>query len=301
MRIFFSHNSRDKPLLREIKNYFPNYIPIWMDEDKIIAGEDLFMKIKKEITINSDLIVFFFSIEALSSKWVLREVRWALEQEKNINRLFILPVILDEECKDKLPSEFMYRKYLTCTNFTTSEVQKFSALLYNELFEMTLKILDNRSEDVFIKNQKYTHNKIKKIFQDEETIKNFTLNKKALKTIINKLDIKNKILLLLLYEFKFGHFKDPWFFETLNNVIHTKVHINNNKINSWQFLVKYPRESSDFNELRYEYGFGDVKYIVKGEIIFALTKLAQNEFSKLFNDIHIENLSSEKLFDVVKS
>lgn len=300
MKIFFSHNSRDKPLLREIMHYFPYYIPVWIDEDEIIAGEDLFNKIKSVIKTKTDVVVFFLSIEALNSSWVNREIEWALDHEKLLRRPFIIPVILDEKCMDYLPKEFISRKYLVCNNFTSTGINNFAKELYDVLFTFALNILDNRSDAKIIKNKTALRKKLFNLADNKDIrLTSKPINKATIKNIIKLVDIKNRLLLLLLYELKYGKFNDPQFFEYLDKGSYTRVLISNVKISTWQFTVNYPNTSKDFDELRYEYCFGDEIYIIRNEILDVLKELTTKELNNLFFGIKIDNLGSEKFFDAI--
>jgi hypothetical protein len=43
-----------------------------------------------------DFVVIFLGKEAVASEWVKRELLWALESEKNIGRVLVLPVPPDD-------------------------------------------------------------------------------------------------------------------------------------------------------------------------------------------------------------
>jgi len=78
MKIFFSHSSRDKPLVREIRSYLPPHIRAWIDEDDLLVGEDLEQSIKSAITSTADFLVIFIGADSIRSHWVKRELDWAL-------------------------------------------------------------------------------------------------------------------------------------------------------------------------------------------------------------------------------
>jgi len=48
MKIFFSHSSRDKPLVREIQKSLPEHIKSWIDEKELLIGDDLKDSIKNQ-------------------------------------------------------------------------------------------------------------------------------------------------------------------------------------------------------------------------------------------------------------
>lgn len=94
MRIFFSHSSRDKALLRELRGYFPPWLSSWIDEDALLAGSALELSLKRAIDEEVDFVVIFIGREALESDWVRREIEWALAREEQLGRVFLLPVLL---------------------------------------------------------------------------------------------------------------------------------------------------------------------------------------------------------------
>lgn len=101
MKLFFSHSSRNKPLLREIRSHLPKWLQPWIDEDQLLFGANLDDALHSGISLETDFFILFFCREAAESDWVRREVAWALEREKEINRAFVLPVLLDD-VRDRL-------------------------------------------------------------------------------------------------------------------------------------------------------------------------------------------------------
>lgn len=94
MRIFFSHSSRDKALLRELREHFPPWLTSWLDEDRLVFGASLANSLRDAINSEVDYVVVFLGHEAVNSEWVKKEIEWALENEKTLNRTFLLPVVL---------------------------------------------------------------------------------------------------------------------------------------------------------------------------------------------------------------
>lgn len=58
MNIFFSHSSKQKPLVREIKRSLPPYLKSWIDEEKLIFGDDLTTSIETTIKSDMDYVLF---------------------------------------------------------------------------------------------------------------------------------------------------------------------------------------------------------------------------------------------------
>ena len=49
MRIFFSHSSGQKPLVREIRKILPDHINTWIDEDKLLIGDSIEQSLENAI------------------------------------------------------------------------------------------------------------------------------------------------------------------------------------------------------------------------------------------------------------
>jgi prolyl-tRNA editing enzyme YbaK/EbsC (Cys-tRNA(Pro) deacylase) len=96
MRIFLSHSSRAKPWVRQITDHFPPWIKTWVDEDQLLFGSELAPSLREAINAEADYVVLFFDRDAADSKWVKREVAWALEREEQLDRTFVLPVLLED-------------------------------------------------------------------------------------------------------------------------------------------------------------------------------------------------------------
>ena len=49
MKVFLSHSSRDKALVREIRSHLPEHVTTWLDEEELLVGQDLKISIKSAI------------------------------------------------------------------------------------------------------------------------------------------------------------------------------------------------------------------------------------------------------------
>ena len=81
MKVFFSHHSNDKPLLREIRSGFPEFVTPWIDEDSIKWGAPLEVQLQAAIQSDTFFLILFINREALESPWVQRELEWAAQRE----------------------------------------------------------------------------------------------------------------------------------------------------------------------------------------------------------------------------
>lgn len=135
MRIFLSHSSRQKPLVREIKHHLPDHIKAWVDEKELLVGEDLEFSIKTAIQADADFVILFLDSHAVQSPWVRKELDWAIEQETKLGRTFVLPVVLERDIWHSLePETFRHRKYIPCDDFTEEGIKGVANALTSQLF-----------------------------------------------------------------------------------------------------------------------------------------------------------------------
>lgn len=135
MKIFFSHVSSDKPLIREICQHFPDHLRSWVDEDELLVGEHIGPSIRDAISEASDFVVLIVSTRTVSSEWVRREVKWALQREKRLGRTFLLPVVVDISAwKDLVPKSEQARKYLHLRDFDRLSVKGLADQLVSSIF-----------------------------------------------------------------------------------------------------------------------------------------------------------------------
>lgn len=143
MKIFLSHSGRDKPLIREICGNLPDHIRTWIDEQAILIGDDIEASIRAAIGAQTDMVVIFIGRDSVSSPWVKKELRWALERERELGRSFVLPVLLDDASWDLIePVEFRRRKYIECTDYSKAGVEATAERLKEELFAWTSRQLE---------------------------------------------------------------------------------------------------------------------------------------------------------------
>jgi DeoR/GlpR family transcriptional regulator of sugar metabolism len=124
MRIFLSHTSRHKPLIREVMNHLPPNIRSWIDEKDLFVGEQIGSEIRNVIENHSDFVILFVDSHAIASEWVKQELQWALGYEQKLGRTFVLPVVLDREAWNRIePEELRKRKFLECLDFSEEGIK----------------------------------------------------------------------------------------------------------------------------------------------------------------------------------
>lgn len=153
MRIFLSHSSRNKPLIREVKRYLPEHIYNWIDEKDLLIGDDLEKTLKETIETASDFVVIFIDSFSVNSPWVKKELSWALSREEELKRVFVLPVVLERDAWEQLePSEFQKRKYLSCLDYDENSIRTLASQLIAELFAWLSRDLESKRNPILEDN-----------------------------------------------------------------------------------------------------------------------------------------------------
>jgi cellulose biosynthesis protein BcsQ len=99
LRIFLSHSAKDKPIVRELYNrLIENDYDVWLDEVRLLPGQDWDREIEKAIELSDAMIVCLSSQSVTKEGYVQRELRYALDLavEKLEGEILIIPVRLDD-------------------------------------------------------------------------------------------------------------------------------------------------------------------------------------------------------------
>ena len=80
MKIFLSHASESKPLVRRLTEPLPPHVSIWLDRDVMAPGQRFGPRIESAIRRECDFVLVFIDEHALASDWVKREAALALEK-----------------------------------------------------------------------------------------------------------------------------------------------------------------------------------------------------------------------------
>ncbi len=300
MKIFFSHSSRDKPLIREIRSYLPHHVKAWIDEREIPVGEHFGRYIKNTITSSTDFVVIFIGPEAVRSEWVGRELEWALEHERALGRLFVLPVLLDKESWGQMPEEFQDRRYLPCLDFTEMGVRDFARRLADELFAQVsaspvaagIPNFELEREDVRKRQEKVKEIAARIADNQQDVTDEGKLTKGKLILIISSLEPIRKVELLCLYELLLGRFKQVSLNLAIESASRLRVEMILSGGKSWTNVFEW--SVNPFMELRQLYGLGDDRHIVRDVFLQGIKELSQEEKHLLFSDIIITNCSFER-------
>jgi hypothetical protein len=139
MRIFLSHRSRDKALVREFKETLPSFLNTWLDEDSLSWGESFPAELKSTIQSSIDFLIIFLDKEALNSKWVMQELEWAMQRERELKRTFVLPILLEAVASEDLPAGLSERLFLRLIDFGRSSVEDLANRATMKLFQLVVE------------------------------------------------------------------------------------------------------------------------------------------------------------------
>ncbi len=140
MQIFLSHSSRQKPLVREVRKCLPNHLGTWLDEERLLFGDEIATSIEHTIKIDTDYVLLFIDAFAAASPWVRREIEWTLEAERLAGRTILLPITIEEAAVQlfDLP-DLQRRKYLVLRDFSEASVHGLAEAISGELFALVCR------------------------------------------------------------------------------------------------------------------------------------------------------------------
>ena len=135
LRVFLCHASQDKPVVRELYQRLnaEGWIDPWLDEEKLLPGQDWDMEIEKAVEAADVVIVCLSNTSVSKEGYIQRELKYALDiaLEKPEGTIFIVPLRLDD-CE--LPRRLRSWHY----------VDYFPAQRRERAYQLLLKSLDVR-------------------------------------------------------------------------------------------------------------------------------------------------------------
>ncbi len=100
LRVFLCHASQDKPVVRELYQRLlsEDWIDPWLDEEKLLPGQDWDLEIEKAVEASDAVIVCVSNLSVTKEGYVQKEIRKVLDiaLEKTEDTIFIIPVRLDD-------------------------------------------------------------------------------------------------------------------------------------------------------------------------------------------------------------
>lgn len=95
MRIFISHNAKDKATARLLAGLFADRgVSFWFDEYEIKPGESIIGGIEKGLQ-ECDVFLLMWSAAAKASKWVDTELRAVIRKRVDDTAVRLIPIIID--------------------------------------------------------------------------------------------------------------------------------------------------------------------------------------------------------------
>jgi hypothetical protein len=100
LRVFLCHSSQDKPIVRELYQRLnaEGWIDPWLDEEKLLPGQDWDLEIEKAVEAADAVIVCLSSKSVTKEGYVQRELRFVLDiaDYKPEETVFVIPMRLDD-------------------------------------------------------------------------------------------------------------------------------------------------------------------------------------------------------------
>lgn len=137
MRVFLSHASESKPLVVRLTEPLPPHVQIWLDRDALAAGQRFGPRIEAAIRRDCDFVLVFIDEHALASDWVRRETALALQRQADLQRAFVLPVLLQPlgARMKELGIDPQEMLYIDATDPSDDGISRAARLLGDELFK----------------------------------------------------------------------------------------------------------------------------------------------------------------------
>ncbi|HOM11924.1 MAG TPA: toll/interleukin-1 receptor domain-containing protein [Rubrivivax sp.] len=144
MRIFLSHASPSKARVVRLTEPLPPHVQVWLDRDALAAGQRFAPRIEAAIRRDCDFVLVFIDEHALASDWVRRETALALQRQADLQRAFVLPVLLQplgvRMAELGIDPEQML--YIDATDASDEGIARAAALLGAELFKHCSRMIE---------------------------------------------------------------------------------------------------------------------------------------------------------------
>lgn len=161
MRVFLSHPSRLKPLVREVRARLPSFVDNWLDEDSLCWGESLSGSISTAIISATDFVVLFLDGQA-PTDWVTQEIEWALQREAQLDRPFLLPILVSPYPAEHLQS-LGDRLQLRLPDYGRVSVDGLATQLASKLFQLVAEGFDKQNATPDDRGKPSFHDKVTRL------------------------------------------------------------------------------------------------------------------------------------------
>ena len=100
LKVFLCHSSGDKSTVRDLHRRLnaEGWIDVWLDEIKLLPGQDWGIEIEKAVE-NSDIVIVCLSTQSVDKEgYVQKELRYVLNiaDEKPEGSIYVIPLRLDD-------------------------------------------------------------------------------------------------------------------------------------------------------------------------------------------------------------
>lgn len=127
--VFLSHNSKDKPFVRQIYRYLSDRgLEVWIDEAKLDGGDSL-VEALAEAVFKVDFVVAVISEASITSNWVKKELAWIMNREIKGRRVRVIPIKKDAARIPKVLSDKLYLDFSTPYKRTRNKPILLSSIL----------------------------------------------------------------------------------------------------------------------------------------------------------------------------
>jgi TIR domain-containing protein len=138
LKVFLCHTTADKSIVRNLYKRLVNKgVDAWLDQEKILPGQDWRIEIPKAVR-NSDIVIVCLSNNSVNKEgYVQKEIKVALDiaDEKLEETIFIIPARLEEcDVPDRLS------KYQWVDLFLDDGYDKLFRALKERMFQMRKKV-----------------------------------------------------------------------------------------------------------------------------------------------------------------
>ena len=100
LQVFICHSKDDKRKVRKLcKRLIADGFDAWLDEEKLLPGQDWDLEIRKAVRGSETLVVVCLSSDSITKAgYVQKEIRFALDvaDEQPEDAIFIIPVRLED-------------------------------------------------------------------------------------------------------------------------------------------------------------------------------------------------------------
>ncbi|MEM9892960.1 MAG: TIR domain-containing protein [Actinomycetota bacterium] len=148
MRIFLSHGSNNKAIVRDLRRRFPSYMDVWFDEESLVWSDDLQVELRRAIEEKSSFLIVFLDDEAMDRDWLVTELQWALDHEARLGRSFVLPVLVGQSLVD-VPSALQGRRFLRLADQEDATADSLVAQIQKGLYQLLSSAIEESEDRVY--------------------------------------------------------------------------------------------------------------------------------------------------------